>query len=355
MNKIILAGFMALLTTAAQAQNCVAPSRCAELGYRDDVGKCSGLKTLLCPFDSNKAFCIGADGGSGFYTCEDFLEAIKEVDGTIFLSRGLECDMTGKATEIRFAEGLKIIGTSDQPKIEFINYGKGGYPDLMLGGRNSFENLRIINADITTKGEITLNNVQAESITSGTAYFNNVQAFSIHGEEGGTLTFEGINNVEKEIDHIVSSKYANVDIRGQVTAGSCNIMGKISGKLKARGITLEGPSYGKTTIDKNAVIEVGQINCRNNTVDGTVKLYPISASTFVAFDDCKFASTSIIDASTPSEKFSYIFRSSDFEQGATIIIGPETKQCPDSIGTWIAQTTAYNLSCPSEPYFTKVQ
>ena len=59
MNKIILS---LLLTTAfavsANAQNCVNSSRCDELGYNKTITDCNGLDTLVCPFDSSKAFCI---------------------------------------------------------------------------------------------------------------------------------------------------------------------------------------------------------------------------------------------------------------------------------------------------------
>ena len=58
MNKIILS---LLLTTAiaspATAQNCVNSSRCDELGYTKTAADCTGLDTLICPFDENKVFC----------------------------------------------------------------------------------------------------------------------------------------------------------------------------------------------------------------------------------------------------------------------------------------------------------
>ena len=237
MNKIILTLLLTTsLAASANAQNCVNPSRCAELGYRDDVGKCSGRKTLLCPFDSNKAFCIDPDGGSGFYTCDDFLEAIKEVDGVIYLSRGLECDMTGKSTSIRFAEGLKVIGTADQPKIEFINFGENK-PPLTLPGRHTFENLRIVNADISVSGNDKFINIQAENI-SGDA----------------DITFDGANKA-------VRVNTCNSGNTTTVTAGSSleatsdfNALGEINGTLNSPTINTYCNVSGKQTIFNGSII-----------------------------------------------------------------------------------------------------
>ena len=59
MNKIILTLLMTILfTPAANAQNCVNSSRCDELGYTKTAADCAGLDTLVCPFDSNKVFCV---------------------------------------------------------------------------------------------------------------------------------------------------------------------------------------------------------------------------------------------------------------------------------------------------------
>ena len=60
MNKIILALFLStFLAAPASAQNCVNSSRCDELGYNKSSADCSGLDTLVCPFDKNKVFCSG--------------------------------------------------------------------------------------------------------------------------------------------------------------------------------------------------------------------------------------------------------------------------------------------------------
>lgn len=369
MNKIILAGFMALLTTAAQAQNCVAPSRCAELGYRDDVGKCSGLKTLLCPFDSNKAFCIGADGGSGFYTCEDFLEAIKEVDGTIFLSRGLECDMTGKATEIRFAEGLKIIGTSDQPKIEFINYDE--YPDLMLGGRNTFENLRIINATISANDKLTLNNIQAETVSASEVSIfkgeNSVDIVKKNVEVLGQLT---INSGGAIISIEDLKIFGKVILPSQETTFHAPIFldkgGSIEGKriilrskkenlLNGKILLKDGLYCRDTYCLLNGTAEVSTIG--NVTIAGTVKTIGYGGSQPAVYD-CIATSTGKIYSSggfSFSSSQYELLRNVTFHKGATIIIEPGNERCPDSIGTWIANEEVTISGCPSEPGFTKVQ
>ena len=45
---------------AALAQNCTNPTRCAELGYTMSKEGCNGMKSLVCPFDSSKYFCVEA-------------------------------------------------------------------------------------------------------------------------------------------------------------------------------------------------------------------------------------------------------------------------------------------------------
>ena len=46
--------------TPALAQNCTSPTRCDELGYTMSKDDCDGIKSLVCPFDSSKYFCVEA-------------------------------------------------------------------------------------------------------------------------------------------------------------------------------------------------------------------------------------------------------------------------------------------------------
>ena len=44
----------------ALAQDCTSPTRCDELGYTMSKDDCDGIKSLVCPFDSSKYFCVEA-------------------------------------------------------------------------------------------------------------------------------------------------------------------------------------------------------------------------------------------------------------------------------------------------------
>ncbi len=64
MNKIILTLLVTILfTPAANAQNCVNSARCDDLGYTKSTTDCTGLDTLVCPFDENKVFCVSNKNG----------------------------------------------------------------------------------------------------------------------------------------------------------------------------------------------------------------------------------------------------------------------------------------------------
>ena len=50
----------------ALAQDCTSPTRCDELGYTMSKDDCDGIKSLVCPFDSSKYFCVEAgDSAAG--------------------------------------------------------------------------------------------------------------------------------------------------------------------------------------------------------------------------------------------------------------------------------------------------
>ncbi len=52
--------------TPALAQDCTSPTRCTELGYTMSKDDCDGIKSLVCPFDSSKYFCVEAgDSAAG--------------------------------------------------------------------------------------------------------------------------------------------------------------------------------------------------------------------------------------------------------------------------------------------------
>ena len=135
-----------------------------------------------------------------------------------------------------FAEGLKVIGTADQPKIEFINVGENK-PTLTLPGRNTFENLRIVNADISVSGNDKFVNIQAENI-SGNA----------------DITFDGANKA-------VRVNTCNNGNTTTVTAGSSleatsdfSAYGEINGTLISPSINGSCTSAGKKTIFNGSII-----------------------------------------------------------------------------------------------------
>ncbi len=50
----------------ALAQDCTSPTRCDELGYTFSAEDCKGIRSLICPFDSSKYFCVEAgDSAAG--------------------------------------------------------------------------------------------------------------------------------------------------------------------------------------------------------------------------------------------------------------------------------------------------
>ena len=330
MNKIILTLLLTTsLAASANAQNCVNPSRCAELGYRDDVGKCSGRKTLLCPFDSNKAFCIDPDGGSGFYTCDDFLEAIKEVDGVIYLSRGLECDMTGKSTSIRFAEGLKVIGTADQPKIEFINVGENK-PTLTLPGRNTFENLRIVNADISVSGNDKFINIQAENI-SGTnpnnlTFEGNISANDINIQQG---TF----NTQNLSFNDLSCKYTNQNNTENLQIG-CTAEGTLSGKL------ISGVELNTGNIHQTIQIYASIINKDLSLPDTNISHSIINANISKAkkVEYCYVSNASIVRLQTAGSGGAVV---------SYIHLSKDAKYFSKNPGNWSTSTFVYSATLES--------
>ena len=58
--KTVIAALMLCGTalTPALAQNCTSPTRCSELGYIFSAEDCEGVRSLICPFDSSKYFCV---------------------------------------------------------------------------------------------------------------------------------------------------------------------------------------------------------------------------------------------------------------------------------------------------------
>ena len=63
MRKMMKTAIAALLLsgtalTPALAQDCTSPTRCDELGYTFSAEDCEGIKSLVCPFDSSKYFCV---------------------------------------------------------------------------------------------------------------------------------------------------------------------------------------------------------------------------------------------------------------------------------------------------------
>ena len=64
-----------LMISGAWAQTCVTPPSCEELGYTFSAEDCEGVRSLICPFDSSKYFCVeagdsaaGASPGSILYS-----------------------------------------------------------------------------------------------------------------------------------------------------------------------------------------------------------------------------------------------------------------------------------------------
>ena len=52
--------FLMSVSEAALAQDCTSPTRCDELGYTFSAEDCEGIRSLICPFDSSKYFCVEA-------------------------------------------------------------------------------------------------------------------------------------------------------------------------------------------------------------------------------------------------------------------------------------------------------
>ena len=372
MNKIILTLLLTTsLAASANAQNCVNPSRCAELGYRDDVGKCSGRKTLLCPFDSNKAFCIDPDGDSGFYTCDDFLEAIKEVDGVIYLSRGLECDMTGKSTSIRFAEGLKVIGTADQPKIEFINFGENK-PTLTLPGRNTFENLRIVNADISVSGNDKFINIQAENI-SGNAdvtFDGANKAVRVNTCNSGNTTtvtagssLEATNdfNALGEINGTLISGYVNNNCyKGQININGsligCNIRySSFNGSLNSLKDCKEQKVHDSTI---NVPIAITTSTAQRNIINSKLYIDVSTSTTTWTTVRSIVNSNGEIFVNMHNSSVSYLLSDDTFIKGSRIAFFSE--QYPEINGIWEAKDTTQEITISKKTaaelkkYFTRI-
>ena len=71
MRKMMKTAIAALLLSGtalkpALAQDCTSPTRCDELGYTFSAEDCKGIRSLICPFDSSKYFCVEAgDSAAG--------------------------------------------------------------------------------------------------------------------------------------------------------------------------------------------------------------------------------------------------------------------------------------------------
>ncbi len=79
--KTVIAALMLCSTamTPALAQNCTSSTRCAELGYTMSKEDCDGIKSLVCPFDSSKYFCVEA----GYSAADAQPGMILYSDGTV--------------------------------------------------------------------------------------------------------------------------------------------------------------------------------------------------------------------------------------------------------------------------------
>ena len=92
-------------TTSVQAQTCVSPPSCTELGYTKTTTQCSGKSMIKCPFDQNKVMCED----NVLISCETlgFTDAIVECPGEYTKcpsdsSKG-KCILEARAGDIKYS------------------------------------------------------------------------------------------------------------------------------------------------------------------------------------------------------------------------------------------------------------
>lgn len=114
----------------SQAQTCVAPPSCTELGYTKTTTQCSGKSMVKCPFDQNKVMCED----NVLISCESlgFTDAIVECPGEYTKcpsdsSKG-KCILEARAGDIKYS-----LRTSNHNGWLLCNgsyYDVGQYPEL---------------------------------------------------------------------------------------------------------------------------------------------------------------------------------------------------------------------------------
>ena len=127
---------------AVRAQTCATPPSCASLGYTMTSSDCSGLPTLVCPFDASAVFCAGtassgnSSGGSTSMPAECNGNCFKQ-NGHWFLYEKMG-DLTEDecATKCR-SKGMHIPGFPNHMALCSV-VGRFWVYDLSGGGGNPY-------------------------------------------------------------------------------------------------------------------------------------------------------------------------------------------------------------------------
>ena len=112
--------FLMSVSGAALAQNCTSPTRCDELGYTFSAEDCKGIRSLICPFDSNKYFCSEAGDPAANATPGMILYS----DGTVSYKVIPEKTPVGV---VAYIEGTTRLAVALEDKIVYFST---GYEDV---------------------------------------------------------------------------------------------------------------------------------------------------------------------------------------------------------------------------------
>lgn len=233
------------------AAQCVNSSRCGQLGYTKSPNDCIGLPTLICPFDSGKAFCMPISSTGETMTCDQFKSKVNLFNQTVVLNNHIK-DCSEDDT-INLAEGVTVIGAINS-KVEISNNGINtvsltGNPQKLQnlkiysfsGSVNEVDNVEFRDS-LSVNSDVTINNIYGGQYFGlsiyGTAILNNItlsnkKFYSIDLRDKANLVMEGpvITNILRQ--------YGTVTLNNNVFVGSLRLSGGtlvINGDLATEGV-----------------------------------------------------------------------------------------------------------------------
>ena len=306
MNKIILALLLTTtLAASANAQNCVNASRCDELGYTQTINECTGLNTLVCPFDKNKVFCVYTPQA---YTCEELISAFRIPNNRV-ITFGIPSGVGSfGCKDFTMTTGVSLIGMPDVSMT---------IASLSMKGDNLLKNSVIKYNSSTTygfppvvsgTGKITIDN----STIDGLKDFSEVN-FRGNNRVNGSIQdcSKIVSNGKLSVDDIINEKQTgeiNTQELDCIAANndSCSIKNaQIHAKKMSNGISYFSIERSEIYADK---VYSPNLSCQNSQIHGDLYFQSMPSTTTAQL--CAFSGRVFIKPDNSSTAHVYMYGTS---------------------------------------------